>query len=79
MRFGQFVANVVRSSHDWSGRERDLEEVEEISDEEFLAALDEWNQRVREHRDERERRRRQGLEEPRDPKLLRGVRQTQAM
>jgi hypothetical protein len=63
-RFGQFIRNVVRCSHDRSGRRRGPDEVDRITDEAFLLVLDESDEQMRRWREEAERRRRGELEEP---------------
>ena len=63
-RFGQFVRNVARCSHDRSGRRRGPDEVERITDEAFLLALDESDEQIRRWQEEAKRRRRGELEEP---------------
>lgn len=63
-RFGQFVGNVTRCSHDRSGRRRGPEEVELITDGAFLLALDESDEQMRRWQQEAERQRREELKEP---------------
>lgn len=63
-RFGQFVRDVARCSHDRSGRRRGPNEVDRITDEAFLLALDESDEQIRRWQEQAKRRRRGELEEP---------------
>jgi hypothetical protein len=63
-RFGQFVRNVARCSHDRSGRRRGPDEVDRITDRAFLLALDESDEQMRGWQEEAKRRCRGELEVP---------------
>jgi hypothetical protein len=63
-RFGQFVRNAVRCSRDRSGRRRGPNEVDRITDEAFLLALDESDEQMRRWQEEAKRRRGGELQEP---------------
>lgn len=78
-RFGQFVGNVVRFSHASTGRLRELANVEEINDQEFLLALDEWDEYLPKAREAAERQQREAPGERIDPMFEEGVRQTIAV